>query len=140
MTLLRFRDDAGHDEPPLTLESFLADPGASAVRLEPGDDARALRPALDRLRLVEVAFPSFRDGRGYSAARLLRELGYAGELRASGDVLIDQVVPLRRAGFDAFGSRAPLDPAAVAEALNRFPFVYQKAADARAPAWALRHG
>lgn len=140
MTLLRSRDDAEHDEPALTLESFLLDPDAMAVRLEAGDDARALIPAFDRLRLVEVVFPTFRDGRGYSAARILRELGYAGELRAVGDVLLDQVVLLRRSGFDALASKAPLDPAKVNEALSRFPFVYQPSVDRRPPAWQLRHG
>ena len=53
-----------------------------------GEDVRALLPFLDRLALVEISFPSFRDGRGYSAARILREAGYTGELRAVGDVLI----------------------------------------------------
>lgn len=140
MTLLRFRDDAVHEEPVVTLDAFLGQSNATAVRIEPGDDARALLPHLDRLALVEVAFPAFRDGRGYSAARILREAGYRGELRAEGDVLLDQVAPLRRSGFDALLSRAPLDPAAVDRALARFPAVYQKAADARAPVWAQRHG
>lgn len=140
MTLIRFRDDEAHEEPAGTLDEFLGQSNATAVRLEAGEDARALLPFLDRLALVEVAFPAFRDGRGYSAARILREAGYAGELRAAGDVLIDQVVPLRRCGFDALASEAPLDPAAVAAALARFRFVYQKAADARAPIWELRHG
>jgi len=140
MTLIRFRDDQPTDEPPVTLEHFLDDAGTGAVRLEPGDDARALLPELGRVKLVEIAFPTFRDGRGYSAARILREAGYAHELRAAGDVLIDEVVAMRRAGFDALASRAPLDPAAVERALARFPYVYQKAADAAPPVWALRHG
>jgi uncharacterized protein (DUF934 family) len=55
-------------------------------------------------------------------------------------VLLDQVVDYRRCGFDALASEKELDPAAVDEALGRFPFVYQKAADAASPAWALRHG
>lgn len=139
MTLLRFRDDAEHEEPVAALENFLGDPVSGAVRLEPGDDARVLTPYLDRLALIEVAFPTFRDGRGYSSARILREAGYAGELRAVGDVALDQVVPLRRAGFDALSGRT-LDPIKVARALDRFPAVYQKAADGRAPLWALRHG
>jgi uncharacterized protein (DUF934 family) len=140
MTTLRFRHDAEHDEPALPIESFLLDPDAGAVRLEPGDDARALLPVLKRLKLVEIAFPTFRDGRGYSAARILREAGFYGELRADGDILLDQLVLLRRAGFDALSSRKPLDAEQVAATLARFPFVYQKAADARSPVWALRHG
>lgn len=141
MTLIRFRDDAAHEEPQVTLDAFLAQEDATAVRLEAGEDARALLPYLDRLQLIEIAFPKFRDGRGYSAARILREAGYAGELRAQGDVLIDQVVFLRRCGFDALSSEAPLDEAAVARTLARFPFEYQKAAsDPAPPIWALRHG
>lgn len=141
MTLIRFRDDAAHEEPQVTLDAFLAQPDATAVRLEAGEDARALLPFLDRLQLIEVAFPKFRDGRGYSAGRILREAGYEGELRAQGDVLLDQVVFLRRCGFDALASEAPLDETAVETALARFPFEYQKAAaDPSPPIWALRHG
>ncbi|MCB2075840.1 MAG: DUF934 domain-containing protein, partial [Novosphingobium sp.] len=80
------------------------------------------------------------DGRGYSAARILREAGYTGELRAVGDVLIDQLAAMRRCGFDSFAPEAPLDPADAEAALARWPDVYQSAADARAPIWAKRHG
>ena len=140
MTLLRFRDDAAHEEPAVTLDAFLAQPDATAVRLEAGEDARALLPFLDRLQMIEIAFPKFRDGRGYSAARILREAGYKGELRAQGDVLIDQVVFLRRCGFDALASEAQLDEEAVATTLARYPFEYQKVGAGEAPVWALRHG
>jgi len=62
-----------------------------------------LVPYLDRLALVALDFPKFRDGRAYSQARLLREQhGFRGELRATGDVLRDQFVFLLRAGFDSF--------------------------------------
>ncbi|QHL90890.1 DUF934 domain-containing protein [Sphingomonas changnyeongensis] len=138
--LLRLRDDDPAEEPAVTLDAFLAQADAGAVRIEPGDDARALLPHLQRLRLIEIAFPGFRDGRGYSAARILREHGYAGELRAEGDVLIDQIVPMRRAGFDSFAPRVPIDRAAVDTALARYRHVYQAAADDRAPVWKLRHG
>jgi uncharacterized protein (DUF934 family) len=140
MTLIRFRTDEAHEEPAGTLDDFLGQSNATAVRLEAGEDARALIPYLDRLALIEIAFPAFRDGRGYSAARILREAGYAGELRAQGDILLDQVIDYRRCGFDALASEKPLDPKAVEEALARFPHVYQKAADDRAPVWKLRHG
>ena len=140
MTLIRFRDDDVHEEPAVTLDAFLGQSNATSVRLEAGEDARALLPHLDRIALVEVAFPTYRDGRGYSAARILREAGYVGELRAAGDVLIDQAAHMRRCGFDAFASEAPLDRAAVDVAIARYPDVYQRAADTRPPAWALRHG
>ena len=108
--LLRFREDEAQDEPAVTLDAFLGQSNASAVRLEAGDDARALLPYLDRLALVEVSFPSFRDGRGYSAGRILREAGYAGELRAAGDVLVDQLPLMRRCGFDSFAPISAVTP------------------------------
>jgi uncharacterized protein (DUF934 family) len=139
--LLRFRDDDAHDEPAVTLDSFLAgQTNAGAVRLEAGDDARALFPHLAQLALIEVSFPSFRDGRGYSAARVLREAGYAGELRAAGDVLVDQIPFMRRCGFDSFAPEAPIDTAVLARSLDRYDEHYQKAADAAVPVWKLRHG
>jgi len=138
---LRFRDDEPHDEPALTLDSFLADPGnAGAVRLEAGDDARALVPHLDRLALIEVSFPTYRDGRGYSAARVLREAGYGGELRAAGDVLVDQLPLMRRCGFDSFAPEAELDAGALTRALERYRFHYQAAADPAVLVWRRRHG
>lgn len=138
--MLRFRDDEQLEEPAVTLDAFLGQSNATAVRIEPGDDARALLPHLERIRLVEVSFPSFRDGRGYSAARILREHGYRGELRAEGDVLVDQLPFMRRCGFDSFAPAAPLDEAVVARALARYEHVYQPAADGRVPVWTLRHG
>lgn len=138
---LRFRDDAAHEEPAVTLDAFLADQSnATAVRIEPGDDARALLPAMDRVALVEVAFPAFRDGRGYSAARILREAGYAGELRAAGDVLVDQIPFMRRCGFDSFAPDAPVDAETLRRSLDRYDHHYQKAADGAVPVWKLRHG
>ena len=137
---LRYRDDVAHEEPAVTLDAFLAQSNAAAVRVESGEDARELLPHLDRLKLIEVAFPTFRDGRGYSTARILREGGYRGELRAQGDVLVDQIRFLRRCGFDSFAPDQPLDPVAVERALTRYDDVYQPAADAAVPIWKLRHG
>lgn len=137
---LRFRDDAAHEEPAVTLEAFLGQSNATAVRLEAGDDARDLIPHLDRIALIEVAFPRFRDGRGYSSARILREAGYTGELRAEGDVLVDQLLFLRRCGFDSFSPEKALNPEDVEATLSRYDFFYQGAADDAIPVWKLRHG
>jgi uncharacterized protein (DUF934 family) len=138
---LRFRDDIEHQEPAVTLESFLdGQTNANAVRLEAGDDARALLPHLGQLALVEVSFPSFRDGRGYSAARVLREAGYKGELRAAGDVLVDQLPFMLRCGFDSFAPEAEIDRATLDRALSRYADHYQPAADAATPVWKRRHG
>lgn len=128
------------EEPAVTLDAFLEQSNATAVRLEPDEDARALIPFLDRLALIEVAFPKFRDGRGYSSARILREAGYTGELRAQGDVLVDQIAYLKRCGFDSFAPEKSLNPDDVEAALTRWPEHYQGAADGAMPIWKLRHG
>jgi uncharacterized protein (DUF934 family) len=110
------------------------------VRLEAGEDARALLPHLDHISLIEIDFPRFRDGRGYSSAQILREAGYKGELRATGDVLVDQIDHMRRCGFDGFAPYAPIDPAVLEASLNRYQYRYQTAADGAVPVWKLRHG
>ena len=135
----RFRDDEPVDHAAVTVDSFVEQSNAAAVRIEPGDDARVLIPHLDRIALVEVNFPAFGDGRGYSSARVLREAGYTGELRAVGQVLVDQIAYLSRCGFDAFAPDTRMDESDVEAALARWPQVYQTAADARTPIWRLRH-
>ena len=136
----RFRDDETVGDPGVTVDSFGEQSNAAAVRLEPGDEARDLLPHLARLRLIEINFPVYGDGRGYTAARVLREAGYTGELRAVGDVLVDQIAFMRRCGFDAFAPEVPLDPIDAQAALDRYAEVYQPAADGRSPIWAKRHG
>ena len=136
--VLSFREQTLYDGPVVPLADFGPQSNTAAVRLDPGDDARMLIPHLAGLRLIEISFPKYRDGRGYSSARLLRAAGYTGELRAAGDVLLDQIVFLRRVGFDSLAPASPLDRPAVEAALARFPFVYQKAADAKIPVWDLR--
>ena len=137
---LRFRDDAPFESPIAPLADFLAGGNFAAVRIEPGEDARELVPHFDRLKLVEIAFPKFRDGRGYSSAAVLRQAGFTGEIRAAGDVLVDQIGFMRRVGFDSFAPNKPLDPKVVKATLDRYPYVYMKAADGKVPVWALRHG
>ena len=138
--LVRFRSDEAHDEPAVTLDGFLGQSNATAVRLEPTDDPRQLIPHLDRLSLIEVSFPKFRDGRGYSIGSILREAGYTGELRAAGDVLVDQIGPMRRCGFDAFLTDAEIDRDTLDRLTKLYSDVYQKTVDGRVPVWARRHG
>ena len=137
---LRLRDDAPVTDPVAPFASFSEQTNAAAVRIEPGDDARVLLPFLGQLKLIEVNFPAFTDGRGNSAARILREAGYQGELRAVGDVLVDQLPALRRCGFDSFAPQAVLDPADAEAALSRWADVYQATGDGRVPIWKKRHG
>jgi uncharacterized protein (DUF934 family) len=127
--------------PTVALSAFAEDTNANAVVIEPGEDARALLPHLDRLSLVEVTFPAFTDGRGFSSARVLREAGYQGELRASGDIGVDMLSHLHRCGFDAIAPNHPLDLKEAETAINVWPQVYQATVvDGRKPIWALRHG
>lgn len=139
-TQFRFRNDEPVGDPAVTVGAFANQSNASAVRIEPGDDARDLLPYLGQLRLIEVDFPAFTDGRGYSAARILREAGYEGELRAIGQVNIDQLSHLRRCGFDSFAPEHPLDPKDAQAAFDRWNDVYQPTTDGRVPIWAKRHG
>lgn len=138
--VLRYRDDEPVGDPAVTVDSFAEQTNASAVRVEPGDDVRQLLPHLGHIALVEINFPKYGDGRGYSSARILREAGYAGELRAVGDVLIDQLSHMRRCGFDAFAPDKPIAREAADKALATWPEVYQRTVDGRQPIWALRHG
>jgi uncharacterized protein (DUF934 family) len=110
------------------------------VRLVPEDDPSHLEPFLEWIQLVEVSFPKYTDGRGYSQAQLLRRRhGYRGELRAVGHVLRDQIFYMNRSGFDAYET-ARADLPSVLQALNEFRDAYQPAADGRVPVFRARHG
>ena len=83
--------------------------GGLAVVLKPADDVRELEPYIDRIALVAVTFPAFSDGRGFSQAVWLRQkLGYTGELRAVGDVLLDQIPHMLRTGFSSLAITNPV--------------------------------
>lgn len=73
---------------------------ALAVDLAPADDPALLRDRLAHIDLIRVAFPAFSDGRGFTIARTLRNMGYCGRLRAAGHVIADQYAMARRDGFD----------------------------------------
>ncbi|MEM7210012.1 MAG: DUF934 domain-containing protein [Pseudomonadota bacterium] len=96
------------------------------VLLEPSFDVSLLRPDLNKLSLIAIPFSVFSDGRGFSQARLLRErYGYSGLLRATGDVLRDQLSFLARCGFDQFSVYSEHDIEAVISALAPFTVGYQ---------------
>jgi uncharacterized protein (DUF934 family) len=121
---------------------FLGDPEAISRRLGktgvvwPNNrDLDDLVPYLDRLAAVALVFPSFRDGRAYSQARLLRErFLYRGELRATGQVLRDQFVFMLRAGFDAFEVKKEGDAEAFTQTAKRYSVFYQPTGDGRVTA------
>lgn len=80
----------------------LAEDAAESIALDlPNDtDPAVLAGRLERLRMIRIAFPSASDGRGFTLARQLRLMGYAGRLRAFGHVIADQYAMARRSGFD----------------------------------------
>jgi uncharacterized protein (DUF934 family) len=113
-------------------ESFLQRKAKSGVIWPNNRDVDDLVPYLDRLAAVALVFPSFRDGRAYSQARLLRErFQYRGELRATGQVLRDQFVFMLRAGFDAFEVKKQSDAEAFALTVKRYSVFYQPTGDGR---------
>ena len=121
----------------LTLPEWLARDGASlaapvGIVLMPTDDPLALAGHLDGVAVIAVEFAKFSDGRGYSIATLLRSrLGFKGEIRGVGDVLIDQLFAMARCGIDSFALRGDQDVEAAKRAFETFPAVYQWAADER---------
>lgn len=113
--------------------------GEPELVLAPDEDVR-VHAGLHNVRIIGVAFPKFRDGRGYSSARILREGGFAGDLRAMGDVTLDQLVFLKRAGFSSVAPDRPIDPERAALALARFPAAYQRGSDGSPAAFEVRQG
>jgi uncharacterized protein (DUF934 family) len=124
---------------PLPFAEWQQRPAWPAVSLSNTDPVEDLAPHLGRLRLIVLHFPKFSDGRAYSQARLLRgRLGYAGELRATGNVLQDQALFMLRCGFDSFESEQMGFGEALAKARSLFSVVYQPAEDDRETAALLR--
>ncbi|MCA3219187.1 MAG: DUF934 domain-containing protein [Burkholderiales bacterium] len=121
----------------LPLAAYLSQPQSAAhgVWLAPTDDPALLAPHLGSVPLVAVQFPKFADGRGYSLAHLIRRLGYAGDLRAIGEVLIDQLFTLKRVGFSSFALRADQNEDDARAALTRYSNAYQGAHDTPLPAY-----
>lgn len=118
---------------------FFTDPDALLKRNGPtgviwpnNRDPEDLVPYLGKLAVVALVFPSFRDGRAYSQARLLRErYKFTGELRATGQVLRDQFVFMLRAGFDSFEVKKEADADAFAATAKRYSVFYQPTGDGR---------
>jgi uncharacterized protein (DUF934 family) len=93
------------------------------------NDADPREVALEGVKRIDLHFPKFTDGRAYSQAFLLRRrLGFQGEIRATGDVLIDQLVSMSRTGFDVAVLRDGLDASAAQRQFDRFPAFYQGSA------------
>jgi uncharacterized protein (DUF934 family) len=110
------------------------------IRLKSDQHPREIAEDLAHFTVIALDFPVFRDGRAYSYARLLRErYGYAGELRAVGDVLLEQLHFMERVGFDAFEIASDDPVADWRTAAGEFTTWYQATGDGRQPARELRH-
>jgi len=100
--------------------------GDVAVWLAPGEEPKDLADDLSALSLVAIHFPAFKDGRGYSYARELRtRFAFKGEVRATGDVLRDQLFYLARCGFNAFEVREDRSIEEALQGLKDFSVTYQ---------------
>jgi uncharacterized protein (DUF934 family) len=122
-------------------DALLARGTPLGIRLHSDQPPELIADDVQRFALIALEFPKFRDGRAYSYARLLRErYGFKGELRAVGDVLLEQLFFMLRTGFDAFDLQQSPDPvAAFQTAIGDFSVWYQPTADGRKTALQLRH-
>ncbi len=101
-------------------------PGNAQKSIEIANDVDPRTLDLAGVDRIDLQFPKFTDGRAYSQAFLLRRrLGFQGEIRATGDVLIDQLVQMQRSGFDVAVLRAGLDASAAQRQFDRFSAFYQ---------------
>ena len=96
-------------------------------------DADAHSIALENLQRIDLHFPKFTDGRAFSQAFVLRRRGFQGDIRAHGDVLIDQLLQMQRSGFSSAVLRADQDAAHGEKLLSHYKGFYQGDAVHAAP-------
>ena len=109
------------------------------VWFDSSDEPETLGEYCQSLPIIAVNFPKFTDGRGYSIARLLRErYHFPNELRAIGDILLDQLFYMKRCGFDTFNLRADKDVGKARDCLQTFSETYQAAVDQKEPLFRRR--
>jgi len=121
-------------------DALIARADPIGVRLKSDESPELIAGDLDQIALVALEFPQFRDGRAFSYARILRErLGFQGQVRAVGDVLMEQLHFMLRSGFNAFEieSKDPLGQ--FRTAMADFSVWYQPTGDDRPTAIGLRH-
>ena len=117
-------------------DALISQGRAVGVRIEPDEEVEALAYDLPKLAVVVIAFPKYRDGRGFSSAHLVRRrFGFTGEIRAVGEVLREEANFLVRCGFDSFEPADGSSPEQWAHAALRHRHVYQRAPDGRIPAY-----
>ena len=108
------------------LDASSASTGSSERVITLANDADPRELKLDGIERIDLHFPKFTDGRAFSQAFLLRRrLGFTGEIRATGDVLIDQLLQMQRCGFDAAVLRSDQNQDIAQRQLQRYPAFYQ---------------
>jgi len=100
------------------------------------NDADVQEVVLEGVDRIELDFPKFTDGRAFSQARLLRRRGFRGDLRATGDVLVDQLVQMYRTGFSSAVLKEGKDPADAERQFARYAAFYQGDAVVKQPLFA----
>lgn len=120
-------------------KASLSDRADVGVWLDSHEEPSAIATDSKELPVIAINFPKFADGRGYSYARILRErFNFEGELRAIGDVLLDQLFYMKRCGFNAFDVRSDRDIEVALTGLNAFTNSYQAASDQPTPLFRRR--
>ena len=109
----------------LSAESGAAAEPTDASHLRLANDAEVHSLALEGIACIALDFPKFTDGRAFSQAHVLRRRGFAGDIRATGDVLIDQLLQLQRSGFSSAVLREGQDAAHGERLLAHYSGFYQ---------------
>lgn len=118
----------------LSVEEHVDDGSPSVLQLANDADPLAIEENLQDIERIDLNFPKFTDGRAYSQAFLLRRrLGFKGDIRATGDVLIDQLVQMERTGFSSAVLREGVDVSDAQRQFDRFAAFYQGDAVHTAP-------
>ena len=122
----------------LELDEALRLGGKTAPWIDSDEEFEEYSEELLKAPLIALNFPTFMDGRSFSSAQILRNLGYTGELRAIGYLIQDQLFYLKRCGFDSAQLREGTDLEAALASLKDFSITYQSSADTEAPLFRRR--
>jgi len=121
----------------LAAEEHVDDGDPKVLQLPNDADPLAIEVCLEDIERIDLNFPKFTDGRAYSQAFLLRRrLGFKGDIRATGDVLIDQLVQMERTGFSSAVLKEGVDASDAQRQFDRFAAFYQGDAVKAAPHFA----
>jgi uncharacterized protein (DUF934 family) len=121
-------------------EDHIDDGDPKVLQLGNDADPMAVESCLQDVERIDLIFPKFTDGRAYSQAFLLRRrLGFKGDIRATGDVLIDQLVQMERTGFSSAVLKEGVDASDAQRQFDRFARFYQGDAVQTAPHFADNH-